>query len=277
MRRAAGYGCCVCGLPVYEYHHIEPWSAVRAHETSNLMLLCPLHHDQATKGALSEEEQRVWQAGPHNVLTGCASGLLVVNQSYCAVEAGIGVIIVGEGASIAVDDEPLLALERAGDGRLLISLRLYDETDRLIAEIAENEWVAGDAGTWDMQSDWRWLKLNLASHDIALRIDARREPVQLRGRLWRKGRQIRMGAQGLAFGANGIAELGLVGFGIRLDSSTGSAALGPPPGSHAMIVSEPDRLTRLAKCLEALDQLRRGNPEPSPLFARPGSGLSPRT
>jgi len=41
LRQEAGFGCCVCGFPIYDYQHIVPYS-VRAHfDPPDMMILCP--------------------------------------------------------------------------------------------------------------------------------------------------------------------------------------------------------------------------------------------
>src|SRR5438876_516481 len=85
LRKEGGFGCCVCGLPVYQYHHIVPWRAEHHARPEDMMVLCPNHHDQATKGAMPEDEQRRYKSSPHNIERGYVDGLLTVNQRYCAV------------------------------------------------------------------------------------------------------------------------------------------------------------------------------------------------
>jgi hypothetical protein len=51
-----------------------------------MMVLCPLHHDQATKGAFPVANQREAKANPKNLITGRANGLLAITQDYCAAE-----------------------------------------------------------------------------------------------------------------------------------------------------------------------------------------------
>ncbi|MCU1280997.1 MAG: hypothetical protein JWM53_4543 [bacterium] len=180
LRQEAGFGCCACGLPIYQYHHIVPWETEHHFHTTDMMILCPNHHDQASKGALPEDEQRRYKAAPYNIGRGYAEGVLRVGQRYCAVEAGGGVLLVGDGAWIEVDGEAILTLGLGERGILLLTLMLYDESDNLAAHVEDNEWLAGDASTWDMESDWQRLTLRSAPRQIVLRIDARGEPMRLR-------------------------------------------------------------------------------------------------
>ena len=148
------------------------------------MVLCPNHHDQATKNAMSEEEQRRHKVEPHNMMRGYADGLLTVNQSHCALDVGGGTLLVGDYPWIELHGETVLELRSSSEGQLLVTLALYDDEDNLTLEIVDNEWIAGE-GAWDIESDWQRLTLRLAPRNVVLRLDARQLPMTLRGVLRR--------------------------------------------------------------------------------------------
>ena len=77
LRREAGFGCCKCGVPIYQYHHIVPYHEDAPYPPAEMMLLCPTRHDQATKGALPEEDQWECKRLPYNVRNGIVEGALV--------------------------------------------------------------------------------------------------------------------------------------------------------------------------------------------------------
>jgi hypothetical protein len=56
LRQEAAFGCCICGHPIYQYHHIRPFEPNHHHDPDDMMLLCPNHHHEATVGALEEAE-----------------------------------------------------------------------------------------------------------------------------------------------------------------------------------------------------------------------------
>ena len=61
VRQADGFGCCKCGFPIIEYHHI-------IEDTENpdeIMLLCPIHHHEATVKAMMKEEQWKYKNKPY--------------------------------------------------------------------------------------------------------------------------------------------------------------------------------------------------------------------
>jgi hypothetical protein len=220
-----------------------------------MMILCPLHHTQATKGALPAEEQWAAKAQPFNIREGRAAGQLAVKQPYCAVAVG-GVLIVGEGASISIGGEEMLRIGLVDrGGSLAIDARVYDPRDELLAEIAANEWVAGDPLPWDIESDFQVVRLRRRLGEISLEIDARDEPTRVRALLWRHGERIALTPRGVRFGGQrggGIVNLGLVGMSLDLDPAEKSLWMTPDGRlGQGAFVTGADLAERLARSLEA--------------------------
>lgn len=62
------------------------------------MTLCPLHHHEATVGAMPEKEQRSFKANPYNIERDYVEGMLKINQNILIVELG-NVQFIGEAIS----------------------------------------------------------------------------------------------------------------------------------------------------------------------------------
>lgn len=133
LRQEAGFGCCKCGNPIIEYHHIVQGSA----NPDDIMTLCPICHHEATVDAMKEKEQRSHKLNPYNLKRGYAQGKLKINESTPVLNIGSNQFI-GEGDFLSVDDESLLSL-KINSEILEISLKVYDENDNLIANIEKNE------------------------------------------------------------------------------------------------------------------------------------------
>jgi hypothetical protein len=153
-----------------------------------MMVLCPTHHDQVTKGAMPEAEQRHHKANPYNIRHGRAKGPLAVRQNYCAADFG-SITVVGLGPFLSVGGDIILGFE-LDEENLQISLRLYSELDELLVQIERNEWTAGDPLPWDIEADWQKLVLREKKHRISLSIDATQIPMMVQGEFWRFGRRI---------------------------------------------------------------------------------------
>jgi hypothetical protein len=187
LRQEAGFGCCVCGIPIYQYHHIIEYSEEQHFRPEDMMILCPNHHDAATQHAMLEEEQRYHKAHPYNIVHGYASGQLTVNQKYCSVLIG-NFILETNGRLLTIGSETLLALGIGPRGTLEISLRLYDQHNRLEAVIENNEWETGPSFPWDITSSWQKITIRRKHGEIVLDINTKMKgdgPLELRADLWR--------------------------------------------------------------------------------------------
>lgn len=227
VRQEAGFGCCKCGLPIIEYHHIVKESQ----NPEDIMLLCPLHHHEATVGAMLDEEQRYYKTNPYNVDKGYVEGKLKINQKIPVVNIGTNQF-VGDGNFILVDGENLLSVE-VNDGRLELSMKLYDKKDTLVAEVKRNEWVSGNPMPWDLESKFQWLKLRRKLRDISLEIDARKYPIDLRADMWRHGQNFQLNPNLLMLNGvkknTGITNLCLVALRLEVDTSKQKFTITPDP------------------------------------------------
>jgi hypothetical protein len=131
LRQEAGFGCCRCGYPFYQYHHIVPWHEGEHYRPEDMMILCPNHHDEITTGKVSQDEQREWKANPINIQEGYASGKLRIDREELAVNLG-GNRFVETPVLLRINDEDIITVKHSEQGRLLISMRCYDEQDNLV-------------------------------------------------------------------------------------------------------------------------------------------------
>jgi hypothetical protein len=207
LRQEAGFGCCVCGMPIIQYHHIVEWAVEKHFRTIDMMVLCPTHHDQATKGAMPEAEQRHYKSNPENIRRGFAKGPLEVRQDYCAAEIG-SVTVVGEGTFLRIAGEDIFGMHM-GTGNLEISLRLYNERDELLMEIDRNEWISGDPLPWDIEADWQFLVLRERARQISVSLNAKTIPLEFRAELWRGGTRAVFDKSGISLTSKTRSGLGI--------------------------------------------------------------------
>ena len=52
VRRRCGYGCIMCGVPIYEYHHINGFKSEVGHIESEITILCDGCHRKTTNGLI---------------------------------------------------------------------------------------------------------------------------------------------------------------------------------------------------------------------------------
>jgi len=259
VRQQCGFGCCKCGLPIIEYHHIVP----RSEEPDDIMLLCPTHHREATTDAMRKPEQLSLKANPFNIENNKVEGQLKINQRHPVM--GIGTVqFVGEGDFILVDNESLLSMS-VNEGRLEISAKLYDPGGELIAQIENNEWISGDPLPWDLTASFQHLKISHKKRAIDLQIDASVFPIQIRAELWKNNQNFHLEPNQLRF--DGIQqnitfqELCLVGTRLHVNSSKGLSIEPDPKLGKSAIVSCSDLGERIQKGLDKWDELNKERKE----------------
>jgi len=250
VRQEAGFGCCKCGFPIIQYHHIVEDSQ----DPKDIMLLCPTHHHEATVGAMLEEEQRSYKANPYNIEKGFVEGKLKVNQKTPVINTG-AVQLIGDGHFILIDGEDLLSIE-INEGKLEISIKLYDQKDNLVAEIQRNEWISGNPLPWDLESEFQWLRLRRKARDIEPEINAKKSPINLRADMWRHGENFLLTPKELKFmsssgGSVTLEELCFVNMRLEVDTAKKTFKMAPNPRFDEWgFISEPNVDKRIRKGLE---------------------------
>jgi hypothetical protein len=73
VRQRCGFGCVICGLPIYEYDHIPGYGRVKRHRAEEITLLCPHHHAEKTKGLLPAARVSGADKDPFNLKQGVTS------------------------------------------------------------------------------------------------------------------------------------------------------------------------------------------------------------
>lgn len=264
LRQEAGFGCCKCGLPILQYHHIIEWAGEQHFRPVDMMVLCPTHHDEASKHAMDEAEQRKYKADPFNIRRGLAKGPLKVKQRYAAVELG-GALLVGDNVGFDIDGDQIFCMSLSADQTMVLSAKLFDRTNTLIAEIIDNEWVSGDPMAWDIVSDWQYLAIREKTGHVNIEIDARFIPTHMKARFQKNNFEIRLSDDGIAFNlrdaarpkwSQNVQHIGLVNMRIAVNT-TKLAVSYEPLASGGCFVGEGDRRQRLYTARASYDQLKR--------------------
>jgi SEC-C motif len=259
LRQQAGFGCCVCGHPFIEYHHIRQFADLPQHLVEDMMVLCPIHHHQATVGALSTAEQREAKEQPFNLREGFVNGQLVGTPNQLAVSVG-SVQFVGAGFKVVVDEESLLEIRADVTGRLLLSLSLYDEDDKLLFVLRDNEWISGDPLPWDFEYSYNLIRLRRGDRDVRLLLDARHELVEITGVLCFAGQRFDLRPDILRVNGVisdvGFSNLCLVANHLQANTKDKTFTIVPDSRLGAgMFVSWPDVHERVKRGLDAYRQL----------------------
>lgn len=160
VRQRCGFGCVVCGLPLYEYDHVEGWARVHRHVAEEIVLLCDRHHRERTNELLSTQTVLEANKSPHNRRHGVSAPYaLHYNGRACEVSIGSNTFTALLSAeqpyvhALVVDGQPLIAF-RIEEGNLLLSVRAYNDCNELALEIYENE-LRYSVTPWDITFEGR--------------------------------------------------------------------------------------------------------------------------
>ncbi len=197
IRQRCGFGCVICGLPLYEYEHMEEWAKVKCHVADDITLLCDQHHREKTAGLLPKEVMREANRSPFNLrdgvskpynlyFSGKTAKIEIGGNSFTCEDHGYGTAM----APISVDDGPLLGLIMA-DGHLLLNLVIFDEFNTPVLHIKNNQ-LYYSTDPWDIQLVGTKLSVREAHRKILIEIDFQppNKVVINRGRFLRNGVEI---------------------------------------------------------------------------------------
>jgi trigger factor len=175
IRQRCGFGCVVCGLPLYEYDHVIDWSKAKTHDPNQITLLCDQHHREKTSGLLPIEEVREANDTPFCHKNGVSKpydlhysgteieAIIGSNTYKTKCKNGTGVI-----CPIVIDGLPLLAFY-IQDNHLLLNLNIFDEFNQLVLQIVNNQLIQSRS-PWDIQLVGKNLIIREAERKILIDI-----------------------------------------------------------------------------------------------------------
>ncbi|MFE9252049.1 HNH endonuclease [Streptomyces sp. NPDC007088] len=174
VRERCGFGCVLCGAPIYQYDHMHEWSKGGAHEPDNLTLLCASHHEEKTKNLLPIERVRRANGNPFN-RPKVESPAHVLHYYGDSFEVFMGSTqftqrlgLAGVCTLVEVNSEPLLSF-RIDQGGLLVSLKLCGRDGSPLVTIVDNELTYATA-SWDVQFKGRALTVREGKGKIRARL-----------------------------------------------------------------------------------------------------------
>jgi len=147
IRQRCGFGCVICGLPLYEYEHMLGYAKVQRHVTEEITLLCNQHHRERTSELLPIDVVIAADKNPHNLKEGVSkpydlhySGdeceVVIGKNKFITNDAGNGVTMT----AISIDDMPLLRFSLE-NGHLLLTLNVFNEFNQFVLQIIDNEYL----------------------------------------------------------------------------------------------------------------------------------------
>jgi hypothetical protein len=188
LRQEADFGCCACGNPIIEYHHIVPWSKEQHNRPEDMMILCPNHH--TTCGKFPEEVQRNIKNKPFNQNNPQLMGKLEHHNKDTRIIIGSNQFINCQ-SIISYEGKSVFQLSISESSKIHISLILFSKKGEVICYIKDNEWITQTRGVFDIKymAPYR-LRIKNALRDIAVNIDLSQSPIIIEGKMWLNGEQL---------------------------------------------------------------------------------------
>lgn len=177
VRQRCGFGCVICGRPIYQYDHMVDYSIRPEHEAANLTLLCPDHHDEKTRGLLSLAKVQAANENPFNRQSGRSTPFRLRYEHENPVvllgeELAIEVDRVEFGVdAIMIDGVPIIGF-RFSDGQCLLQMNLFDENDNEVLTVVDNE-LTYSVEAWDFEFEGTELTVRSESRKILVKVDFR--------------------------------------------------------------------------------------------------------
>ena len=155
VRKRCGFGCVICGNPIYDYDHMKEWANVKEHVAEDITLLCADHHREVTGKRLPRE--LVWQSNknPFNLQQGHSSPKeLFFFGNQCEVILGSDVFKqtftqeIEQMIALMIDGIPIISFIYENE-HLLLNLILFDQFNEVILLIEYNQLVYSTK-SWDI-------------------------------------------------------------------------------------------------------------------------------
>lgn len=201
VRQRCGFGCVICGLPLYEYEHMLEWAEVQRHEAEEITLLCRQHHGEKTNGLLPKETVLEANKNPYNLRAGVSKNLFLHysgNDVQLALSNSTfsfnGLSDNSFFAPLVVDGLAVVGF-RVESGRLLLQFLAFNELNVPILQIVDNELVYRTE-QWDIE--WVGQKLTIREGHRKILLQLVFEPPNIiritKGRILLNGIEILIGS-----------------------------------------------------------------------------------
>ncbi|MDH5700889.1 MAG: HNH endonuclease [Nitrospirota bacterium] len=176
VRRRCGFGCVICGMPLYEYDHMEGWAQVRRHDAEKITLLCDQHHKERTNELLPIEDVMSANTTPFNLRQGVSTPYdLHFSGRTPEVHIGSNVFTASLGPDrpnlfpIIVDQNVLVGFSWLEE-HLYLRLLFFDEYNNQLLSVLDNQ-LLYSVEQWDIQLIGKKLIIRHAPRHIFLEIE----------------------------------------------------------------------------------------------------------
>lgn len=176
VRQRCGFGCVMCGEPLYEYEHMLEWAKVKRHVAEEITLLCRFHHGQKTAGLIPINDIMAANNKPFNIDNKVSKSLCLHysgknNVSFCVGDSILKYPEFPENYAvypIVIDDFPIIGFI-IRDGNMLLNFTAFNEENEVIFQILENELIY-KTDNWDVEWVGKVLTLREGKGKVLLKV-----------------------------------------------------------------------------------------------------------
>lgn len=160
VRQACGFGCAICGHPIFEYDHIIPFSKVKEHKVANLCCLCPNHHADKTRKLIDEKLIAKARNNPFNLRNKNVTThpfffygdecVIEIGSFYNYCQRGADKSKIYEYAPLVMANEEIIKIKFGPEDFLLLDLLVKNSNNEIVVAIIENELIT-KLNFWDIE------------------------------------------------------------------------------------------------------------------------------
>ncbi len=177
VRQRCGFGCIICGIPLYEYDHMIEYSVVKEHKADNITLLCDMHHREKTNKLRTLEQVQKANETPYNIENKESSpynfNFEGSNFEFKMGECELSINDLNPSKDyiipFLVNNKKLISFEII-NGQLFFNLVVFDKKQSLLLKIEENEMIY-NTGLYDVEFVGTKLILREATKKIIFDIE----------------------------------------------------------------------------------------------------------
>lgn len=183
VRKQCGFGCAICGMPFFQYDHVEEYSEVKEHTTENLVLLCPNHHAAKTTKKLSKERIIAAKHNPFNSNKSHTTPFKVEPSKELVTLLGSNILtgwrpdIRNDYYLVWVNGVSFFTIH-CEDGWLTISVTISDSNGNILLSVKKGELIVS-TDAWDYIYEGENIKIRAGLGEILLDLNLSDKKVEV--------------------------------------------------------------------------------------------------
>ena len=172
VRQQCYFGCAICGMPFFEYDHIEEYAHVKENKADNLILLCPTHHAAKTTNKMSKERLKEAQKNPYNASRPNTTGFKVEPSKQLITLLGSNKVTgwypdgKGDHYPIWINGKGFFVIH-SNEGWLSVSLTITNEHGDILLQVIRGELIVSTS-SWDYVYESDNIKIRAGLRNILL-------------------------------------------------------------------------------------------------------------